>query len=110
MWPHHFQGQHHIIQNIPPRQQSGVLKGHAGDGKRAIHFLAIHENLALSGWPQPCDQAHQRGFAAARWPDYGNEFAFRHRKAGALERERSLNAAIAHGDIGDIHETLRHIA
>jgi len=72
---HALDGQVHVLVAGQPGQQRVVLEHHAALGAGAGDFLVVADQAALGGQQQAGDQVEQRGLAAARVPDQGNELA-----------------------------------
>ncbi len=81
-----------------------MLKHHSPIRARARHRRAVEQHLAAALRFQPADNAQQRGFAAARSADKGDEFVVGHVQAGVLQRLHGLRAVaellvdVANGD------------
>ncbi|MNI52086.1 hypothetical protein D3C73_1068440 [compost metagenome] len=70
-----FQRQRHVVFQRQPGVQRMFLEHQRAAGMRARHRLAVGQNAALRRHFQPGRQMQQRGLAAARRTDQGDELA-----------------------------------
>src|SRR5690606_25260629 len=78
-----------------------VLERHAHDRNRLGHLPAGDSDHPLLRDVEPGDELHQRGLAAARGPDHGDELTALDLHVEAFDGKRSADAAIAHVDFFD---------
>ena len=67
-----------VLVDGEPRQQAVVLEHHGAVRTRLVHLASFEEHIALSGLREPRHDVEQRGLAAARMPDDGEELALGH--------------------------------
>jgi hypothetical protein len=96
---HDLQRQQQIVQRGAPRQQSRRLERHAGDFDGRLYLLARDLHRSLEGELQTGGELHQGGFAAARRPDHGAEFAALDREGQVLDRQSAAGAAVGVTDV-----------
>ena len=101
-----------VFKHIHVGEQRAVLKQHphapAGGVERGgVHLadvLAVKQHLALLGALLAANQAHHRGFAAARGAHDGRDFAARHRHRQATQH---WTLAIAEVDVAQFDQRSR---
>ena len=72
----HVDRQHHVAEDVAPRQQQRVLEHDADIAVRFCHLLAFDKDFAGRWRQQAGDHFQQRGLAAAGRADHDEEFAF----------------------------------
>ena len=90
--------QHDVRERRAPRQQRGILKGHADDFQGAVYLLAGNFDAAGARPPQPGHELHQRRLAAAGRSDHGNELPLLDLEVEPFDGKGGAPAAIDQAD------------
>ena len=102
--PLHVDRQHHVGEDIAPRQQQRVLEHDADIAVRLRDLLALDQDLAGRRRQQPGDHFQQRGLAAAGRTDHDKELALVDMKIQRPQRRHvAVARTIGFGDAGQLN-------
>src|SRR4029453_15827755 len=73
-----LQPEDHVLENGPPRHQTGILKDHPPVRARSGHQLTIDSYLARGWFEEPLPGVNEWGFTTAAGTDNGDEFPVLH--------------------------------
>ncbi len=90
----HGKGQ--VVADVQPRQQRRLLEDDADLVARTVHRAAVDADLAVGRSHQPGEDAQQRGLAAARGAEHGDELVAADVETGVVQRHHL--AAIGGGE------------
>ena len=106
-----FEGKSDIVDDIAPGESRFLLKHHADGRMRRRNTLIANHHGAFIIAQQAPDNVEERGLAAARRADHGNEFALFHREGDMIDgRDRAGTCAKTLDDIIDDQSRLGRAA
>ncbi len=107
---HLFHGQLHVLVGGEPGQQGMVLEHHRAVRSRLVHFPAVEDHPTTCCLVQAGDDVQDRGLAATRMTDEGDEFALGDLQADVLQRpERAVVRREVNGDPRDFQMFVAHV-
>src|SRR5437667_147932 len=86
---HDFERKQHVVDDLAPGQEVGILESHAGDLDRPAHLVTEDHDLAVIGRDEAGHEFHQGRLAATRRAHHGGEFTAAHLQTRILEGEHS---------------------